>query len=317
MIRDRIAPVFPVEPSADERRGPSAFNPLAAWAVCQTVVVPDLEAAIRFYRDRFAFALVEQSAKVAGSDFALMQAFGADGEGGLVRLVAAPSTALSMHRRPSQDRLSAGLARYVIATADIERVRDLAGAQQSHGYAFGPAQRPWTSGQAFAISGPADEPLIIDCRYAPSRFQQAAAVAVESFGPILIGFDRWPVLRFYADLLGLAPTSDRHALQHGLERIVGSPAGTSFRILAFAGMRLFEFRHIRPSDAPVRHVDPAKPGLASITLAVDDLERVRASAAALRLPVTAPLSALPGYRNGFTVRGSLGEMLEIVERQAS
>lgn len=307
MIRDAIAPTLPARSSRIERCGPSAINPHAAWPICQTIVVADLEAAIGFYVAAFGHTEVERGI-VLERHYALLA------DGGL-RLVEAPAGA--MPGRPV-DGIYPGLGMVLAPTGEIGCARAglvAAGAEASDPayYGFGPERRPWTSGRALFAHGPAGERWIVDQRYLPDRHGQPDPAAGRwPLSPVLVAFDRWPVLRFYADAFGLELASDRHAGQEPLDALAGGPL--PFRILALGGILMLEFRHVRPPATPPWPAGLDRIGHAMTTLATGDLDAVLQRLDRLGVPIKRAPLPLPGVTApaGVIVRGPLGELIEIV-----
>ncbi|MDW8254305.1 MAG: hypothetical protein RMM58_10555 [Chloroflexota bacterium] len=300
-----------------------------------TVVVPALEAALRFYRDGLGYDLLArgaignsatfEGASLAGRQWALLNAPGA--VDGAVRLLEGPAGAPPNRPRPETRPWDPGLAVLELYARDpFESYHYLqaAGAptlspplpyQLPNAGPFGTIEVT-----SYAAFGPAGEQLFITRATGGTR-QRPTFTTLHSgvFNVVLPTLDRRPVLRFYELLLGLGPTVEVAIRQETVNRIIGAPPEVSFAMLLLGppgdatGIEVEEF------DVAHGRVYPTslhRTGLAMLTLRVADLGECRARCREYRIAQVGN-GALPlperDHGAGMIVRGALGELIELVE----
>jgi catechol 2,3-dioxygenase-like lactoylglutathione lyase family enzyme len=132
--------------------------------------------------------------------------------------------------------------------------------------------------------------------------------------------DRWPLLDFYEQVLGLKPTRDTFSDQANIDTLIGAPQGTYYHFSPIGQgnhMELWEYRQRRARDTTTWPTNLDRTGLAMTTFLVNDLEEVKtgakANGAALLGEGALPV---PGVetQNAVFLRGAVGELIEVIGR---
>jgi catechol 2,3-dioxygenase-like lactoylglutathione lyase family enzyme len=291
-------------------------NPLALRMAIVTVVTPDMDASLHFYRDLLGYEVAQRGVlnhlpTVAGvgeqgRKYALLHAQGASvHDYGALRLLEAPPNALPNRPRPQSQLYNPGLATFQLMTrSDVESYRTMT---QGGAKTISPPQfysfyhdRPYpgvthpeldVEVTGFSIFGPAGEQMYstygvsLDHKPWPVKLSSELMYGTPDVlhsalqGCSIMCLDRWPVWDFYEQAFGLKSTRDTAAEQDGLNTLTGLPPGSHFRFGVMGeetGIEVWEFRSIRPPGT-VYPLGLDRTGFAMVTLIVDDLERVRAN----------------------------------------
>ncbi len=329
-----------------EKALPDATNPFAARAYIYTIVTPDIDGSLRFYREVMGYEVIDRGA--LGSGISTIAGVGEGGrpyallrhtefmpkEHGVIRLLAAPRDALPNRPRPEASIVDPGLAMLECHPADAEDsykrmvkqgVKTISPPKY---YYFNDAQLPSDSGNSFSVFGPAGEQILLNCPNVPNTVDQKLPVDYKGVnGPLsqhtLIVWDRWPVLGFYGRALGLKQAADdlvpfdRLLAQETVDNAVGAPPGTYYRQIGLGGNELWEYRQKHPKPAPPWPTALDRTGLAMVTYIVDDLAAVRGLLGRNGIEI----SGRGGFptpenktRDAIYIRGPVGELLEVVGR---
>lgn len=314
-----------------------SIQPRAERVMAFTVVTPDLDASIAFWRDAIGYALLERGLladplPMAGRGFAFLQ-HPDGGPTGVVRLLQAEPGDGPNRPRPGARAWDPGLAVLELGNKDPEasyaRLTEAGAPTLSPPlpYQFRNAGALMNVDvQSYAAFGPAGEQLFIT--YSERTNAQGERVVPRVYsglhGPVgnavIPTRDRVPILAWYEAILGVAPTVDEVCEQETVNEIIGAPKGTRFQMIMVGpeagktiGVEIEEYYH---QDARRYPTDLNRTGLAMITIGVDDLGPVRdAVRRAGMTPTGEGAFPLPGNRNpeGFILRGIEGELVEVVE----
>ena len=327
-------------------------NPFAARNYLFTIVVPDLGAAIAFYRDLIGYLLVSRgvlgsrrsSAPGAGGQgrrFALLRPRENErGERGVIRLLEAPPKAAANRPRPQASLLDPGLAGLESMTGNDQEVFQKltrAGIKTITPpilyYQIG--VQPMAGGKTawdfqdleittFIAFGPGGEHVFISQGKSLAGKPWPAWTEPGPVGPlggcVLITLDRWPLFNFYNKVFGLIPTKDQYMNQEACNRVLGVPPDSYFRFGSLGdgvGCEWWEYRYGRPPVTPPFPTTLERTGLAMTTVLVDDLDNIRSRVQSAGIGILGE-GALPTPeaedQKGFTIRGAVGELIEIVAR---
>jgi len=338
------------EPHFVERRWPT--NPMNACGCIHTLVAPDLEAAIRFYVGLLGYEVVRRGVLgsrrpdidgvgPAGRPYALIRTNSPAREDvGLLRLLAAPPGAKPNRPRPEATIESPGLGALSLMSRDIgasherlvaagiEAVSEplyynhlkmvpLPGARYRSRdihvktfYAFGPTTEMVFFTQVLDIDG-------------RSMRWEYPGLHSPVMGRGLIVADKWPTRRFYGQVFGLLPDRDATVWgQPSFNRLMGASPDMP---MMFGGMgdgfhmEVWEWRHLDPLTTRVFPTSLDRLGYSMTTVVVDELDAVRARVREADVPVLGR-GALPTvgseYQDGLYLRGAVGELIEVVGREA-
>lgn len=331
------------EPSGPQRSAkgwplsrPEDADPLDAKMVACSTVTPDYQASIRFYRDLLGFALVEQGrlpsnastapgATKLGQRYALLAAAGST-RGAHVRILEAPVAAKPNRPRPRSRIFDPGLAVMECGAEDIAesyRILKNAGVPMisSPRYYFFRATSMGFDLDVMSYSpfGPAGEQLFVTSNIRsdrprwtlPGLHQNVVAVMISSL-------DQRPVEEFYLKALGLKRVNQMDSFQRNTNELMGGPADNYF-LWGFLGKDVrIELEEHRQPNGVIYPTSLDRTGLAMFTLSVNDLSRCRAMCREAGIaPVGEGALPLPGRARpaGFTLRGAVGELIEIVGRE--
>lgn len=328
------------DPPRLERAEAGPENLTAARAYIYTIVTPDMAASTRFYRDVMGNELIDEGA--LDSKLPTMSGVGKAGrryalfrhkekvqtERGVIRLLEAGAGAPANRPRGRARIVDPGLAiiechpprdwleTYLNLTRNgVETV-----AKPIH-YVSG------SEFMAYSAFGPAGEQMFMACA-------QAGPMTVNPnhdglYGPFVqstvMTWDRWPMWAFYDAMFGVKPTGDEFIAQESINTMIGAPKGTYFHYSGMGGrgagqglrMEWWEFRQWQPTGRPLWPTDLDKTGLAMTSILVENLAVVRDRARAAKIKILGE-GALPTPggkgRDGFYVRGSEGELIEVIGR---
>ncbi|MCS7002588.1 MAG: VOC family protein [Dehalococcoidia bacterium] len=302
--------------------------------VAVTVVTPDIEASRKHYHgllgwDRLGSMTLGDDAPVidgqplAGRRMAMFGVAGSDG--GIVRCVEGPADAPPNRPRGVAKPWDPGLAVLEFHTSDP----DASYARVSGGgaptispplpYGFENAGTLGTiSVRSYAAFGPAGEEMFIT-KAEGGRMRAPLPTLHGPVGNVVLPcLDRSPVLAFYRMLLGIIPTVDSVCRQETVNQIIGAPPDTQFQMIMLGppdgriGIEVEEY------VAPSGQLWPTSFGRLGLTMAtfrVNDLAAARRRCAEAGAPIVGEGALpLPTERrpNGFVVRGTLGELVEII-----
>jgi catechol 2,3-dioxygenase-like lactoylglutathione lyase family enzyme len=292
-------------------------NPLALRLAVVTVVTPDMEASVHFYRDLLGYELATRGTLdhplptmagvgSAGRRYALLHAQGTSVyDYGALRLLEAPPNAQPNRPRPQSQLFDPGLATFQLMTrSDVESYRTMT---QGGAQTLSPPQfysfykdRPLpgviqpeidVEVTGYSIVGPAGEQMYstfgvtLDHKpwpvKLPSDLMHGTPDVLHSAlqGCSIMCLDRWPVWDFYDQAFGLKSTRDTAAEQDGLNILTGLPPGSYFRFGVMGEETGIEIWEFRHIRPPgtVYSLSLDRTGFAMMTLIVDDLDRVRAN----------------------------------------
>ena len=303
------------------------------WAV--TVVTPDIEASIAFYRDALGYELLRRGtltqpvpaadgAGEVGRAFALLR--GSGGEAGTVRLLAVSGDAAPNRPRPTARAWDPGLAVLEFITTDPER---------SYAQVTGTGAKtlskplPYLFRNAGALGdidvvsysafGPAGEQMFITRSVGPKRASVDFDGLHGRVGNVVIpNLERGPVLAFYEAVFGIVAAVDAECLQETVNEIINVPSDTFFQMIMLGrpgetvGIEVEEYRVASGTTYPT---SLGRTGLAMATFRVTDLDACRARCLAQGIELEAE-GALPlehdDHPSGFILRGAVGELVEVV-----
>lgn len=299
-----------------------------------TVVTPDIDAAVRFYRQGLGYEQLGhgvlgddvrfEGKPLIGRRWAVMNAPSATE--GAVRLLEAPREAVPNRPRPDARPWDPGLAVLEVYARDphesFQRL-EAAGATTLSPplpYRFVDAGPFGTiEVTSYAAFGPAGEQLFVTRATGGSRPRPTLTELHSGvFNVVLPTLDRRPVVRFYELLLGIGPVVELPIRQETVNQILGVPHDTRFEMLLLGppgeatGIEVEEFdlAHGRMYPTSLRRT-----GLAMFTLRVADLAECRARCDAYRIArIGDGALPMPGRERGagMIVRGALGELVELI-----
>lgn len=305
-------------------------NPLDARVTCLTVVTPDIDASVRFYRDVMGYPLADEGVVVPRSTapgagalerrYALMHEAAAE-RPGTVRLLSAPDAARANRPRPEARVWDPGLLIMECGTADpAESYHRLKSAgtptiSPPRYYPFrgaGPELDP----MSYAPFGPAGEQMFITAGISNSRpeWREPGLHKVPT-SVAIVSLDQRPVDDFYFRAFGLRRTSQLVSQQRNCNELIGAPRDATFLWGVLGGWVTVEVWEFRMPKGTVYPTSLDRTGLAMFTLRVNDLDRCRAMCRVAGIPIAGegalPLVGTPAPR-GFTLRGAVGELIEVV-----
>jgi catechol 2,3-dioxygenase-like lactoylglutathione lyase family enzyme len=292
-------------------------NPLALRLAVVTVVTPDMDASLHFYRDSLGYELAEQGqlgrrlptvggVGGMGRRYALLHAQGASVyDYGALRLLEAPMNAVPNRPRPQSRLFDPGLATFQLMTrSDVESYKTMT---EGGAKTISPPQfysfyrdRPLpgvthperdVEVTGYSVFGPAGEQMYstfgvsLDHKPWPVKLSSELMYGTPDVlhsalqGCSIMCLDKWPVWDFYEQAFGLKSTRDTAAEQDGLNTLTGLPAGSYFRFGVMGEETGIEVWEFRGIRPPgtVYPLALDRTGFAMVTFIVDDLDRVRAN----------------------------------------
>ena len=341
----KAAPVGKMSPPAPAH----PTNLLGANQYATTICTSDLDASVRFYRDVMGFEVAgvgkinrrNSSAPglLDGANYVLIRAKkihpGLDR--GVLRLLQVPTNAAANRPRPKALITDPGFAVIQGMTRDGDeshRILTQAGVKTispplyyNH---FDMKPLPGAPFEAdmeiksYSAFGPAGEQMFITFGltrdHKPWPAWQEAGLHGPQGGCDLMSTDRWPVLDFYDQILGLKPTRDTFSNQENINTLIGAPANTYYHFGPVGegnNMELWEHRQRPPRDTVIYPTDLTRTGLAMTTFLVNDLDAVRVR---VKQSAVKPLGegALPvpdiETQDAIFLRGPVGELIEVIGR---
>ena len=310
-------------------------NPLEAKIVVFNTVSPDVDASIVFYRDVIGMTLADDGtlpadittapgAGKAGRRYAILNMPESGRGSASVRVLEAPRRAAANRPRPDSGPMDPGLLVMEGGARDpAESYHRLAAAGTPM---ISPPRYYWfrntTWGRdvdvmSYAPFGPGGEQLFITANIRGDRAEWTSPGVHSGFGNAAItSLDQRPMEAFYGQALGLKRTSQMECYQRNTNQLIGAPDDGYFlwgNIGTGVSIELWEFKAASGIKYPTS-LD--RTGLAMLTIRVNDIAKCRAMCRAAGIK-TVGEGALPMLGNaepeGFTLRGAVGELIEIVQ----
>ncbi len=324
-------------------------NPLDVKITTFTTVSPDVDASIEFYRDligmdlisderlpegistapgigragrRHVLLVMPKTEAVPKSEF--REAIPESGFRRAVRILEAPPGAEAIRPRPGSGPNDPGLMVMEGGTRDAaESYHALASAgtpmiSPPRYYYF--RNTMWgtdVDSMSYAPFGPGGEQMFITASIRSDQ-QLVRSVGIHNgfVSASICALDQRPVNAFFEKALGLKRTSQMECYQDNVNELVGAPAGTYFlwgNVGSGVGIEVWE---IKAESGTVYPCSLDKTGFAMLTLRVNDLSKCRAMCAEAGIEPVGE-GALPNLQNerpdGFTLRGAVGELFEVVQ----
>ena len=324
----RAAKGFPIATPADA-------NPLQAKVVAFTVVTPDVDTSIRFYRDTMGMQIMSQGAITGTSSgapglgntarrYCLAGVPGAI-RGATIRILEAPPNASANRPRPGARAWDPGLAVMEGGTRDpAESYRALANAGtpmiSPPRYYFFRANGLMRDldVMSYAPFGPSGEQMFLTANIRNDRPDwQEPGLHTSPSNVVIVTLDQRPADAFYENAFGLKRISQMDCQQRNCNELIGAPPDLYFLWGNIGGSGFnMEIWEVRVAEGRVYPTALDRTGLAMFTVQVKDLERCRALCARSGIqPVGAGALPLPGIERpaGFTLRGAVGELVEVVQ----
>jgi catechol 2,3-dioxygenase-like lactoylglutathione lyase family enzyme len=335
-------PVAPAVPSSFAKAEATATNPFAARAYIFTVVTPDMEASLHFYRDIVGYDLIDRGkldghlptvagVGEAGREYALLRHNQKIvGEEGVIRLMQAPRGAKENRPRPLSKITDPGWATIEGHPSDWQaayhrmaknNIRTISGPLY-YWYAGQPDDPP-PKGYSVTYSafGPAGEQMFISAH--PAIVPNYTGIYGPLFRHTLMALDRWPVIDFYDKALGLKASDAIYVGPETLnyksvDLLAGAPADAYYGVIDLdLPNEIWEWRQWDPQTAPTWPTSLDRTGLAVITVIVDNLAAARSRVQTNAIAIIGE-GALPSIesktRDGFYIRGAVGELIEVIGR---
>ena len=308
-------------------------NPLEAKIVVFTTVSPDVDASIRFYRDVIGMSLAEEGELRAGMTnapgvgkpprrYAIMHMPDSD-RSAQVRVLQAPRGASPNRPRPDSGPMDPGLLVMEGLTRDpAESYHRLASANTPvitpprYYYFRNTTWRRDVDVMSYASFGPGGEQMFITADIRGDREEWPFPGLHSGFANAAItSLDQRPVDAFYNAALGLKRTSQMECFQRNANQLIGAPDDGYFlwgNVGFGVSIEVWEFKAASGTLYPTS-LD--RTGLAMLTMRVNDLGKCREMCEAGSI---APVGegALPLHGNaepeGFTLRGAVGELIEVI-----
>ena len=308
-------------------------NPLEAKIVVFTTVSPDVDASIRFYTEVIGMEIADEGALPADVTtapgtgkadrrYAVLQ-MPEPSISAQVRVLEAPRGAAANRPRPGSGPWDPGLLVMEGVTRDpAESYHRLASANTPtisppRYYFF----RNSTWGRdvdvmSYAAFGPGGEQMFITADVRGDRAEWTLPKLHSGFANAAItSLDQRPVDAFYEQALGLRRTSQMECFQRNTNELIGAPKDSYFlwgNVGAGVSIEVWEFKAASGTLYPTS-LD--RTGLAMMTMRVNDLAGVREMCEANGIaPVGEGALPMPGNPEpeGFTLRGAVGELIEVI-----
>jgi catechol 2,3-dioxygenase-like lactoylglutathione lyase family enzyme len=331
------APDTPLTVKGDAFHPIPESNPLEARITAFTTVSPDVDASMAFYRDVIGMTVISDQKLPAGLTSA--PGIGKDGGQGrrhvlltmpesvrsaAVRILEAPSGAEPIRPRPDSGPNDPGLLVMEGGTRDpAESYHALASAgtpmiSPPRYYFF--RNTMWgrdVDVMSYAPFGPGGEQMFITSNIRSDRPPPRSPFVHSGFSNAAItSLDQRPVNAFFEKALGLKRTSQMECYQENANQLIGAPPGSYFLWGNVGSGVSIEVWEVKAESGTIRPCWLDKTGLAMLTLQVKDLEKCRAMCADAGIEPVGE-GALPNAEHdrpdGFTLRGAVGELLEIVQ----
>ena len=309
-------------------------NPLEARIVAFTTVSPDVDASIEFYRDVIGMTVVSDES--ISTDLTSAPGIGRGRRRHVlldmpesvrtaaVRILEAPRGAGAIRPRPDSGPSDPGLLVMEGGTRDpCESYHALASAgtpmiSPPRYYYF--RNTMWgrdVDVMSYAPFGPGGEQMFITSSIRSDRPPPRSDLVHSGFSNAAItSLDQRPVNEFFEKALGLKRTSQMECYQKNANELIGAPEDGYFlwgNVGSGVSIEVWEFK---AESGTVYPCSLGKTGLAMLTIRVNDLAKCRARCADAGIEPVGE-GALPNLQNGrpdgFTLRGAVGELFEIVQ----
>ena len=309
----------------------AAANPLEARITAFTTVSPDVDASIRFYRDVIGLTLADDG--VLPNDLANAPGLGkrarrhavltGPGRSAAVRVLEAPSGARPNRPRPGSSPRDPGLMVMEGGARDpAESYHRLASAGTPM---ITPPRYYWyrniTWGRdidvmSYSPFGPGGEQMFITANIRGDRPAWPHPGVHSGFhNAAITTLDQRPADAFYEQALGLKRTSQMDSYQVNCNQLIGAPDDAYYlwgNIGSGVSIEVWEYK-ARTGTLYPTSLD--RTGLAMLTMRVNDLAKCRAMCKAAGIQTVGEGALpLPGVasRQGFYLRGAVGELIEVV-----
>jgi len=308
-------------------------NPLEARIVVFTTVSHDVEASISFYRDVIGMTLVDDRTLPgkltsapgigkAGRRQILLQ-MPESSRSASVRILEAPSGAQPIRPRPDSGPNDPGLLVMEGSTRDpAESYHALATAGTKM---ISPPRYYWfrntTWGRnvdvmSYAPFGPGGEQMFITAQINNDRPEPSYPGLHSGFAnAAIVSLNQEPVTDFYEKALGLKRTSQMECYQRNCNELIGAPANSYFLWGNVGSGVSIEVWEVKASKGTMYPTSLDRTGLAMLTIRVNDIEKCRRMCDEAGIRVVGE-GALPSPDNirpdGFTLRGAVGELIEVI-----
>ena len=311
---------------------PEEANPLAAKIITQTVVSTDLAASKKFYTDVMGFKIAEEGAVPnpgstapgagkAGRRYVLIHQPGSQ-RSATIRVLEAPPGTPAIRPRPEAKTWDPGLLIMEGGTKDpVEswHVLTSAGTKSISTPRYYPFRGIGTDvdPMSYAPFGPSGEQMFLTASIVSKRPEWKEPGLHTIPGSVsVVGLDQRPIDEFYLKALGLRRTNQFVAQDRNCNDLIGAPPDTIFlwgNVGRGVNIEVWEFKMASGTLYPCS-LD--KTGLAMFTMQVNDLEKCRAMCKAAGIKIAGE-GAFPIVGNkapkGFTLRGAVGELVEVVQ----
>lgn len=328
------APEAAVEVQGEVFTPKSEANPLGAKIITYTTVSPDVEASIKFYRDVIGMTVHSDAALPAGLSNApgigdagrrhVLLTMPDSPYGQAVRILEAPLGAEPIRPRPGSGPNDPGLMVMEGGT------RDPAESYHAMASAGAPMISPpryyyfrntmWGTDidvMSYAPFGPGGEQMFITASIRSDQQLVKSTGLHNGFGSASVTtLDQRPVNAFFEQALGLKRSSQMECYQDNVNELIGAPKGSYFLWGNVGSGVAIEVWEVKAESGTVYPCALDKTGLAMLTLRVNDLSKCRAMCAQANIePVGEGALPNPEYErpDGFTLRGAVGELYEVVQ----
>ncbi len=312
---------------------PEESNPLQAKIVVFTTVSPDVDASIRFYTEVIGMTLADEGTLTAaagnapgvgnaGRRYAILH-MPEPSDSAQVRVLESPRGAAANRPRPDSGPGDPGLLVMEGVTRDpAESYHRLASANTPvitppRYYFF--RNTTWRRDidvMSYAAFGPGGEQMFITAHVRSDRPEWTLPGLHSGFhNAAITSLDQRPVDAFYEQALGLRRSSQLECFQRNTNELIGAPDDSYFlwgNVGIGVSIEVWEFKAASGTLYPTS-LD--RTGLAMMTMRVNDLGKVREMCEASGITPVGD-GALPLLGNaqpeGFTLRGAVGELIEVI-----
>ena len=312
----------------------SEANPLEAKITDFTTVSPDVDASIKFYRDVIGMTVISDQSIPStmtsapgigrGQRRHVLLDVPASPFAQAVRVLEAPPGAEAIRPRPGSRPNDPGLLVMEGGTRDpAESYHALASAgtpmiSPPRYYYF--RNTMWGTDvdvMSYAPFGPGGEQMFITASIRSDQQLVRSTGIHNGFGSASVtSLDQRPVNAFFEQALGLKRTSQMECYQDNVNELIGAPKGSYFLWGNVGTGVAIEVWEVKAESGTVYPCSLDKTGLAMLTIRVNDLGKCRAMCAEAGIEPVGE-GALPNLQNdkpnGFTLRGAVGELFEIVQ----
>lgn len=311
-------------------------NPMGCKIVSMTTVSPDVDASIKFYTQVMGFELIDQgqidmkvtTAPGAGKTARRYAFIGipSSPRGATIRVIEAPPGAEAIRPRSGPNKAETwdpgllvmeGGGRDPCESYHILKSANTPMISPPRYYFFrAEGSQPDLDVMSYAPFGPGGEQLFITCNVRNDRPEWTLPGPHTPPGSVsIVGLDQRPIEEFYVKVFGLRRTSQMDCHQRNCNELVGAPRDAYF-LWGRMGDVSFEIWEWKMPSGTVRPCSLDKTGLAMITMRVNDLDKCRANCKQAGIKIAGegamPLPGNPTPK-GFTLRGAVGELVEVVQ----